>query len=185
VWSSTAHAAAAAPLSPAASSVAEPPPAPTESAAAEPAPTESAAAEPTPSAAPSGREAAPAPDRSAEAARLFQRAQDARAAGKSAEAARLLSELLRRYPNDPRAGLAAFELGRIKLDARDPKGAVEALDQAEGAGKAFEEQVAARRVQALEESGDGRACRAAREDFLRRFPKGPFAAIVRRRCLPK
>jgi transmembrane sensor len=116
------------------------------------------------------------------ASALFQRAENARLAGRHDEAARLLGEFLRRYPNDPRAGLAAFELGRIRLDARDPKGAIEALDQAEGAGKAFEERVAARRVQALEESGDVQACRAERDAFLRRFPNGAFAATVRRRC---
>jgi transmembrane sensor len=117
------------------------------------------------------------------ASALFQRAENARLAGRNDDAARLLGEFLRRYPNDPRAGLAAFELGRIRLDARDPKGAIEALDQAEGAGKAFEERVAARRVQALEESGDVQACRAERDAFLRRFPNGAFAATVRRRCV--
>jgi transmembrane sensor len=136
---------------------------------------------------PTSKRAAPVPAQpaqpvAADAAALFQRAQDARAAGRTDEAARLLSEFLQRYPNDARAGLAAFELGRIRLDTGDPKGAVEALDQAEGAGNAFAEQVEARRVQALEQSGDVAACRAARASFLRRFPNGSFSSVVRRRC---
>jgi hypothetical protein len=117
-----------------------------------------------------------------EAAALFQRAQDARAAGSSAETARLLDELLRRFPSDARAGLAAFQLGRLRLDSGDAKGALEALDRAQNAGSSFQEQVAARRVQALEQLGDTAACRSARTAFLRDYPGGSFAEVVRRRC---
>jgi hypothetical protein len=131
---------------------------------------------------PKGASPQPTPSQSAEAAALFQRAQDARAAGRTDETARLLNEFLRRFPNDARAGLAAFELGRIRLDSGDAKGAVDAFDQAGGAGNSFQEQVEARRVQALEQSGNIAACRAARTNFLRRFPSGSFAPIVRRRC---
>jgi hypothetical protein len=115
-------------------------------------------------------------------AALFQRAQAARTAGSSQETARLLDELLRRFPNDPRAGLAAFQLGRLRLDAGDPKAALQAFDRAGSAGSAFQEQVAARRVQALEQLGDLAACRSARADFLRDYSGGSFAEVVRRRC---
>jgi hypothetical protein len=118
----------------------------------------------------------------AEAAALFQRAQDARAAGSPAETARLLDELLRRFPGDARAGLAAFQLGRLRLDSGDAKGALEALDRAQNAGSSFQEQVAARRVQAFEQLGDTAACRSARMAFLRDYPGGSFAEVVRRRC---
>jgi hypothetical protein len=115
-------------------------------------------------------------------AALFQRAQAARAAGSPEETARLLDELLRRFPSDPRAGLAAFQLGRLRLDSGDPKAALQAFDRASNAGSAFQEQVAARRVQALEQLGDLAACRSARADFLRDYSGGSFAEVVRRRC---
>jgi hypothetical protein len=153
-------------------------------------PAEASGAPPAPPALATPRRSSPPPTAAAsappaqapDAAALFQRAQDARAAGRPDAAARILGELLQRFPSDPRAGLAAFELGRIRLDLGDPRGAVDALDQAEGAGNSFEEQVESRRVQALEEAGDRAACRAARAAFLARFPNGAFAAVVRRRC---
>lgn len=113
---------------------------------------------------------------------LFQRAQAARAAGSSEETARLLDELLQRFPSDPRAGIAAFQLGRLRLASGDPKAALQAFDRAGSAGSAFQEQVAARRVQALEQLGDLAACRSARADFLRDYSGGSFAEVVRRRC---
>jgi hypothetical protein len=116
------------------------------------------------------------------AAALFQRAQAARVAGQRDETARLLSEFVRHFPDDPRAGLAAFELGRLRLDSGDEQGAIEALDHAERAGAVLGEQVQARRVQAFEQLGDLAGCRAARATFLERFPDGTFAEIVRHRC---
>jgi hypothetical protein len=115
-------------------------------------------------------------------AALFQRAQAARAASSPEETARLLEELLRRFPNDPRAGIAAFQLGRLRLDSGDPKAALQAFDRAGSAGSAFQEQIAARRVQALEQLGEVAACRSARADFLRDYSGGSFAEVVRRRC---
>jgi TolA-binding protein len=130
-----------------------------------------------------GTASGPAPDDAPAAAALFQRAQEARLAGRSEEAARLLAEFLDRYPRDQRAGIVAFELGRIRLDSMDdPKGALDALQRAQGASAAFDEQVAARRVQALEQSGEMEKCRAARAEFLGKYPDGAFAAIVQQRC---
>jgi tetratricopeptide (TPR) repeat protein len=117
-----------------------------------------------------------------DAAALFGSAQEARAAGRVDQAAALLAELLERFPHDSRAGLAAFELGRIRLASGDAKGALDAFDQAAGASNMFDEQVDARRIQALEQIGDLAVCRTARKSFLRRFPNGAFAAVVRRRC---
>jgi FecR protein/Tetratricopeptide repeat len=122
------------------------------------------------------------PNAQSSSAALFQQAQEARVAGRRDETARLLAEFVQRFPSDPRAGLAAFELGRLRLDAGDAKGAIEALSQAERAGAALGEQVQARRVQALEQLGDLASCRAARATFLARFPGGTFAEVVRRRC---
>ena len=95
---------------------------------------------------------------------------------------KLLEEFLRRFPEDARAALAAFQVGRSRLDMGDAQGALKALERAARDGAAFKEQIDARRVQALEQLGDLEACRAARAAFLRAFPNGSFADIVRRRC---
>jgi transmembrane sensor len=135
--------------------------------------------------------AAPAPTRTrkkapraedVDPAKLFQQAQDERIAGHPERAAELLGDFLQRFPTDPRAGLSAFELARLRLDLGDPKAALEALDRAQRAGYALVEQVEMRRVQALEESGDLRSCRKARDAFLARFPASSFGSMVRRRC---
>jgi hypothetical protein len=117
-----------------------------------------------------------------EPAALFQRAQDARLAGRSEEAARLLGELIERHADDPRVGVSAYELARLRLDLGDPRAALRALERARSAGYAQPEQIEMRRVQALEEAGDVSACRAARDAFLARYPGGSFSAMVRRRC---
>jgi len=117
-----------------------------------------------------------------EPAALFQRAQQAREAAHPEEAARLLAQFLQLAPHDPRAGLAAFQLARTRLDLGDPRGALEALDAATRAGSAFTEQIEARRVQALEQLGQTAACRQARTAYLHTFPDGAFSAMVRQRC---
>jgi hypothetical protein len=93
-----------------------------------------------------------------------------------------LARFLQLAPHDARAGLAAFQLGRTRLELGDPRGALEALDIATHAGSAFAEQISARRVQALEQLGELAACRQARAAYLRTFPDGAFSAIVRQRC---
>ena len=122
----------------------------------------------------------PAP--AGEAAQLFQRALAARGKGELAECERLLSELLRRFPRDSRAGLAAFQLGRVRLDLGDARGALTALDRAVRDLGTFEEQIEARRIEALERVGERAACQKARDAFLRAYPYGSFSGVVRQRC---
>lgn len=177
-WSSTRMAAAAP------APVTAPPPV-----AALPSITSAATAEPEPTAPKEASKskarrsaAAAAPARDLEAAALFQRAQDARVAGQAAQSVQLLAEFLRRFPDDARAGLVAFQLGRARLELGDARGALEALNRADSAGDAFREQVEARRVQALEAVGDLAGCRAARALYLRAHAHGTFAEVVRHRC---
>ncbi|HMR05590.1 MAG TPA: FecR domain-containing protein [Polyangiaceae bacterium] len=138
-----------------------------------------AAESPAPSAAP-GKPQAPS------AKELFDRAQRARAAGKNAAAAAAFRELRTRYPDDPRAPLAAFELGRIELDAKkDPKAATKALDDALSAtpkDAPYREEIEARRVESLGAAGDKKGCAAARAAFLQRYPHGIHRARVARAC---
>jgi TolA-binding protein len=115
---------------------------------------------------------------------LLEAANAARLAGRARDAAQAFDALRSRYRSDPRAGLAAFELGRLRLDALgDPAGAVEAFADAialaPGAG--FREDAEARRVEALDRMHDPR-CRAAREAYVARYPGGLHAAAVGARC---
>ncbi len=122
------------------------------------------------------------------ASALFDRADAARLRGEHAQAAALFDELRRTYPAHALSGLAAFELGRIRLDAlHDARGAAEALTSALtlAPGAPFREDVEARRVEAYQALGALDACRAAQESYLARYPRGPHADVVRRRCATK
>jgi transmembrane sensor len=118
-------------------------------------------------------------------AELLARAEAARAAQRPREAAAALDELRSRYPRDPRAGLAAFELGRLRLDAlSDPAGAVSALTDAIrlAPNAPFREDAEARLVEAYEASGDALRCARARAAFLGRYPASVHRARVGARC---
>ena len=115
---------------------------------------------------------------------LLEAADAARVAGRSREAATLLDELRRRHRSDARAGVAAFQLGRLRLDTlNDPSGAVEAFDDtiALAPNASFREDAEARRVEALERARDPR-CREAKDAYLARYPKGVHVAEVNARC---
>ncbi len=144
-----------------------------------PEPSAEAAVAPSASAA-----AVPRPAESAK--QLFARAQRARAAGRTAEARAAFAELRRRYPDDPRAPLAAFELGRMQIDAdEDPGKAAELFDEAlkhSPEGSTQREDAEARRVEALARAGDRAACAAARDAYLKRYPKGVHRARVAQAC---
>jgi hypothetical protein len=116
---------------------------------------------------------------------LFELAEAARLRGRLREAAEALDQLRRRYRGDGRAGLAAFELGRLRMDSLgDPAGAAEALRDAIALapGSSFREDAEARLVQAYQATGDRRRCRAAREAYLASHPRGAHARVVARQC---
>jgi tetratricopeptide (TPR) repeat protein len=119
---------------------------------------------------------------------LLELADAARLSGRPAEAARAFDRLLRAHRGDPRAGLAALELGRLRMDnLGDPAGALEAFSDAVALAKsgAVREDAEARRVQALERLGDIARCVRARDAYLERFPGGIHASSIRRRCTTK
>jgi transmembrane sensor len=94
-----------------------------------------------------------------------------------------LRELCARYPNDKRAKVAAFTLGRVLLDD---------LGRAAEAAVAFEtacalwpsgplaEDALSRAVEAHERAGQPERARALAERYLRRFPEGRHAAAIRK-----
>ena len=116
---------------------------------------------------------------------LLQSATDARLAGHPREAAAAFDTLRHRFRDDPRAGLAAFELGRLRLDSLgDPAGAAEALaDSIMLAPDAtFREDAEARLVEAFDRMHDVVRCASAQKTYLARYPSGLHAASVVARC---
>ena len=128
---------------------------------------------PTPSASiPSGRE-------------LFEKAAESRRLGDAVGAARAYEELLRVHPGDARASLAAFELGRLRMDRLgDLTGAIAALERAVALniGPSFREDALARLVSVYASQGNHAACQRARDRYLSSYPAGVHGAAVAKRC---
>ncbi|HEX4406523.1 MAG TPA: FecR domain-containing protein [Polyangia bacterium] len=115
---------------------------------------------------------------------LLIRAEAFRAANDPAAAARLFNLLRVRHPSDPRAGLAAFELGRLRLDQLgDPRGAAAAFRDALSITDApFRQDAQARLVEAYEAAGDRERCLEARATYLSRYPQGVHREKIVARC---
>lgn len=181
-WSLAAAAAPAPPGDPAA-------PDPSSAASAD-APVAPASAGAPASAAPASSNRAPGASASAagpdaEARALFEAANNARRAGDLAKASSLYRALGQRFPDDPRARLAALELARIEMDrGKDLSAAEAALRAASSAdpGSSVQEDALARLVSLHASKGDLRACKDARARYLAAYPAGVHAAQVRAAC---
>jgi transmembrane sensor len=111
-----------------------------------------------------------------------------RRAGDVASAARAYELMLSKYGNDPRAGLAAFELGRLRMGPlRDLNGAVQAFRRAIALapGSGFREDAMARLVEAYAGLGRVAECRAARDAYLKSYPGGVHAGAVTEKYCPR
>jgi transmembrane sensor len=105
-----------------------------------------------------------------------------RFAGRYSPAVDALAALRRRFPGTPEAGTAAFTLGRIAFENDNAYArAAEWFDaylheQPAGAlmGDAF-----GRLIEARLRSGDRAGARASAQQYLRRFPGGPYASEAR------
>ena len=116
---------------------------------------------------------------------LFEKAGESRRAGDAAAAAHAYNELLRLHPNDARASLSAFELGRLRMDRlSDPQGAIAALERALAlnVGPSFREDALARLVTVYASQGNFAACGRARARYLASYPAGVHASAVATRC---
>ncbi len=116
---------------------------------------------------------------------LFERAGESRRAGDAAAAASAYAELLRLHPNDARASLSAFELGRLRMDRLgDQPGAIAALERALSlnVGPSFREDALARLVSVYASQGNFAACGRARDRYLSSYPSGVHASAVATRC---
>ncbi len=150
--------------------------------AAAPAPSETGAASGTD---PSTTESKSGNVSTLDARQLFDAASAARRAGKNVQAAGLFDALRRRFPGDARAGLSAFELGRLRMDAMgDPSGAMEALAQAIllSPSGSFREDAQARLVYAADAMHDDARCKAMRQAYVAHYPRGVHVVNVASKC---
>ncbi len=113
---------------------------------------------------------------------LLAAADVARLSGHPAEARAPLRQILDRHRTDPRAGLAAFTLGRVLLEEiHDPRGAAEAFALA----RAFEpdsplvEDAWVHEIESLVRAGAAADAKSRAVDYLRKFPAGAKARQVR------
>lgn len=116
---------------------------------------------------------------------LFDQATALRRTGDVSRAASLYQRFYLENPRDPRAGLAAFEVGRLQLEVlRNPGAAAVAfravlrLD-----ATAFRREIAMwYLVRIADDAGRVDECRSMRERYLASFPEGVHAQMVRARC---
>lgn len=116
---------------------------------------------------------------------LLDRANAARRRGDLAAAALAYEQLLRQHAGDARMGLAAFELGRLRMDEfHDVHGAIEVLQLAAQAAKedALREDALARLVRAHHILRQGERCRSARAEYLQAYPRGAHVLPVLNAC---
>lgn len=125
--------------------------------------------------------------RARDVAALWELADVARFSGHPSEAAGPLRRLVSEHPDDARAALAAYTLGRLELDALGAlSAAVESFARSEALDlpDALREPAAASRVEALGRAGRRDEARAAAERYLERHPEGARRAQVRRWITP-
>lgn len=116
---------------------------------------------------------------------LFEEAEQARLQGRAGDAERLLERFSREYPGDARAGLVAFELGRLRMDVlMDTPRAIVALSDAlrRGLGPEFREDAQARLVRLYARSGNTSACIRERKRYLEAFPEGRHVSAIGTLC---
>jgi hypothetical protein len=116
---------------------------------------------------------------------LFESAERLRMNGRLRDAAAQLDSLRRQFPGDSRAPLAAFELGRIRMDGLgDYAGAATAFESSLklNPSASFREDVEARLVTLYDRMGQASACEASKRAYLARYPRGSHVSSVGRAC---
>jgi transmembrane sensor len=107
----------------------------------------------------------------------------ARLSGHPADAVAPLTRVVADHPDDPRAPLAAFTLGRLSLDALGrPAQAAAAFQRAIQLGlpQSLREDAYARLVEARSRAGDEAGARTAARDYEQQFPDGKRLREVQR-----
>lgn len=126
-------------------------------------------------------EGLPAVCRRADATSLMDLGDAARFAGRTEAAAIILRRLRERFPDDERASVAAFDLGRIAFDAAAYGEALRwfGVYLSERPSGPLAREASGRVVEALDRSGDPARAREAARRYLRDFPNGPHAEFAR------
>jgi TolA-binding protein len=148
-------------------------------------PAASSAAPPAASSAAAGS-AAPAPV--SNASKLFEAAREARRSGNVQAAVSAYAALIKQFPGDERVGVAALELGRLRMDTQHAYGsAAEAFRRAIAAAPndGIREDALARLIEALDSLGDRATCLQEQRRYQARYPRGVHASSVRGRCVSK
>ncbi len=130
----------------------------------------------------------PAPAEASEADLLFGRTLAARSTRRWSLAADYADQFLSAYPDDSRAGLMAFELGRILADHLGRPGAATAAyakaRKLDPQGD-FIEELLVRQAQAAWAANDASQCERLRDEYLSRFRGGQFTSTIKGSCGPK
>jgi transmembrane sensor len=150
-----------------------------------PAPDSSARPEPAPAHPPALRSARVAPTtKEADTDRvdeLFRTANQARAQGRTAQAAADLRQIVQRYPRDPRVSSAWFTLGRVERSQGNHAAAARSFAACAAAapgGTLAAEALAEAAAAWLSAGQKAQAARAAGQ-YLKRFPRGSHAERMR------
>jgi transmembrane sensor len=106
----------------------------------------------------------------------------ARFAGQPARAVQALQALRKRFPADPRAGAAAFELGRVAFDQQGSFGEAAkwfAIYLRERPHGSLAREASGRLMESLSKAGDNGGARDAAAKYLVRYPSGPHSELAR------
>lgn len=122
--------------------------------------------------------AAPGTARRAQVTALLQRADAARVRGDLSRAAVILKQVVQEHPNDPRAGLAAYQAAVVSEQLRSPPAQVvvafeDALRRA--AGASLRQDCYFRLMQAQTRAGQLQASRTTARRALDEYPRGRYA----------
>jgi hypothetical protein len=113
---------------------------------------------------------------------LWRLANVARFGGSPAKASFALSELRARHKGHPRAGDAAFELGRMAFDGRRSYAAAARWFEAylaERPGGSFAQEASGRLIECYRGMGAQARAKALAERYLKMYPAGPHADLAR------
>ena len=117
----------------------------------------------------------------ATAASLFSEANAARRANDSQRALGLYRQLQQQFPSSPEARLSQAITGRMLLDGKDPKAALDAFDGYLKKGGRLSEEALVGRAVALHKLGDQAQERAAWQALLAQYPRSLHAGRARAR----
>jgi ferric-dicitrate binding protein FerR (iron transport regulator) len=105
----------------------------------------------------------------------------ARLAGRADRAREAYLATRRRFPSSAEAGIAAFSLGRLASDSGHATDATAWFQRYlnEQPGGPLAREAAGRLIELLRQSGNDARAREAADNYLKRYPTGPHAALAR------